>query len=74
MDILTEIKMQAEELIDNGNSKEKAEGVGMLNVLNRLGKYVEAYRLLDSYFDSISDEEQPVVHKKLTKLGMYDKD
>lgn len=74
MDILTEIKEQAEELIKFGNSNEKARGHGMLEVLNRIGKYVKGYNLLDEYFDSISEEEQSKVHKILTELGMYEKD
>lgn len=74
MDILTEIREQAEELINFGDSKEKARGYGMLEVLNRIGKYVSGYKLLDEYFDSISEEEQSNVHKILTELGMYEKD
>ena len=74
MDILTEIKEQAKVLIKSKNSEEIARGKGMLEVLNRIGKYVNGYNILDEYFDSISDEEQPKVHKILTKLGMYEKD
>jgi hypothetical protein len=74
MDILTEIKEQAEELINFGDSKEKARGYGMLEVLNRIGKYVRGYNVLDEYFDSIAEEEQSNVHKILTELGMYEKD
>ena len=35
-----------------------------------LKKYKKAYDILICYFDSISDEEQPKVHKKLEKLGL----
>lgn len=33
-------------------------------------KYKTAYHLLSEYFDSISDEERPKIHEKLTKLGL----
>lgn len=33
-------------------------------------KYKTAYHLLSEYFDSISDEERPKIHKKLTRLGL----
>ena len=34
----------------------------------KLSKYKRAYEVLDCYFDSISDEEQPKVSKKLEKI------
>ncbi len=74
MKVLEEIKEQAEELINFGDSKEKAKGQGMLEVLNRIGKYVHGYNILDEYFDSISEDEQEIVHKQLTELGMYEQD
>lgn len=33
-------------------------------------RYKTAFNLLNEYFDSISDEERPKIHKKLTKLGL----
>lgn len=39
MNILNEIKEQAEELINFGNSHEKAKGEGMLEVLKRIGLF-----------------------------------
>lgn len=35
-----------------------------------LKNYKKAYDLLMEYFDSISDEEQPIVDRKLKKLGL----
>jgi len=35
---------------------------------NELKKYEKAYYTLIPYFDSISDEEQDIVAKKLTKI------
>ena len=32
--------------------------------------YKKAYEILSCYFDSISDEEKPKVHKQLSKLGL----
>ena len=32
--------------------------------------YKKAYEILICYFDSISDEEQQLVHKQLLKLGL----
>lgn len=40
-DILNEAKEQAEELMDNGNSHEKAEGYGMQRVLNKIDNYLK---------------------------------
>lgn len=37
---------------------------------NELMKYKKGYYLLIPYFDSISDEEQEIVGKKLTKLHL----
>ena len=33
-------------------------------------KYKKGFNLLNEYFDSISDEEQKIVGKKITKLGL----
>ena len=33
-------------------------------------RYKKAYEILICYFDSISDEEQPKVNKKLAKLNL----
>jgi predicted RNase H-like nuclease (RuvC/YqgF family) len=35
-----------------------------------LDKFKKAYKILVCYFDSISDEEQPKINKKLEKLGL----
>ena len=32
--------------------------------------YKKDYEILICYFDSISDEEQPLVHKQLLELGL----
>lgn len=39
-------------------------------VKKELKKFQKAYEILICYFDSISDEEQPKVDKKLNKLGL----
>lgn len=38
-DTVKELKAQAKELINSGNSKEQAEGHGMMRVLDEIGKY-----------------------------------
>lgn len=70
-DIVKELKEQAKELINLGNSREQLEGHGMMRVINELGKYYYGFEELDTYFDSISDEEKPKVHNKLKKLKIY---
>ena len=35
-DLIKQLKEEAQELIDFGNSKEKAEGHGMLKILNQI--------------------------------------
>ncbi len=57
MNILKEIKEQADELLNCGNSREQAEGHGMMRVLGQLAKYVKGFEEFETYFDSISDEE-----------------
>lgn len=42
----------------------------LLKVKAELTKYKKAYEILSCYFDSISDEEQPKVAKRLGKLGL----
>ena len=70
-DIVKELKEQAKELIDCGNSKEQAEGHGMLRVLDEIGRYYYGFQEYDYYFDSIDDEEKPKLNKKLKKLKIY---
>jgi hypothetical protein len=70
-DTIKELKAQAKELIDFGNSKEQAEGHGMMKVLNEISKYYYGFQEYDCYFDSISDEEKPKLNKKLKKLKIY---
>jgi|Laugrespbdmm15sd_2_1035082.scaffolds.fasta_scaffold25003_2 hypothetical protein len=36
----------------------------------KLKIYKKGYGILAEYFDCISDEEKPKVHKRLTKLGL----
>lgn len=69
--IVKELKAQAQELINLGNSREQLEGHGMMRVIDELGKYYYGFEELNTYFDSISDEEQPKVHEKLKKLKIY---
>lgn len=70
-DIVKELREQAKELIDCGNSKEQAEGHGMLRVLDEIGRYYYGFQEYDYYFDSIDDEEKPKLNKKLKKLKIY---
>jgi hypothetical protein len=70
-DIVKDLKAQAKELIDCGNSKEQAEGHGMMRVLDEIGRYYYGFQEYDCYFDSISDEEKPKLNKKLKKLKIY---
>jgi hypothetical protein len=70
-DTVKEIKAQAKELINCGNSKEQAEGHGMMRVLEEIGRYYYGFQEYDCYFDSISDEEKPKLNKKLKKLKIY---
>lgn len=70
-DIVKNLKEQAQELIDSGNSKEKAEGFGMQRVLDEIGRYYYGFQEYDCYFDSIHDEEKPKLNKKLKKLKIY---
>ena len=65
--ITTKLREQATELIDFGNSKEKARGQGMIQVLNELEKYCKGVNVNDTYFYSLSDEAQ----EELKKLGFY---
>ena len=39
-------------------------------VLDEKEKYKKGYAILSEYFDSISDEEKPNVHKELCELGL----
>ena len=41
-----------------------------LSIITDLAKYKEGFYELHAYFDSISDEEQPELHKRLMKLGL----
>ena len=68
---IKELSEQAQELIDCGNSKEQAEGHGMKRVLDEIGKYYFGFLEYDTYFDSISEEQQPKLQKKLKKLKIY---
>jgi len=69
--IIDELSEQAQELIDCGNSREQAEGQGMMRVLDEIGRYYHGFQEYDKYFDSISDEEKPKLNKKLIKLKIY---
>ena len=51
--------------------KKKAQGQGQYEMINQLSKYVVGFNLLDSYFDSISDEQKPIIQKQLEKLKIY---
>jgi hypothetical protein len=70
-DTVKELKAQAKELINCGNSKKQAEGHGMMRVLEEIGRYYYGFQEYDCYFDSISDEEKPKLNKKLKKLKIY---
>ena len=69
--IVKDFKAQAKELIDCGNSKEQAEGHGMMRVLDEIGRYYYGFQEYDCYFDSIDDEEKPKLNKRLKKLKIY---
>ena len=66
MNILDQISEEAEELIYSGSEY----GQGMKAAIRRLSKYYHGYNEVMKYFDSISDEEKPKLHKKLKKLGL----
>ena len=68
--IIDELEEQAQELIDFGNSKEQHEGYGIQRATKELRKYYYGFNEVMQYFDSISDEEKPILHKKLLKLGL----
>jgi len=68
--IIDELEERAQELIDFGNSKEQHEGYGIQTATKELRKYYYGFNELMEYFDSISEEEQPILHKKLLKLGL----
>jgi len=70
-DIVKDLKAQAKELIDCGNSKEQAEGHGMMRVLDEIGRYYYGFQEYDCYFDSIDDEEKPKLNERLKKLKIY---
>jgi hypothetical protein len=70
MNILDQIAQEAQELINLGNSKDAEYGEGMKATLERLSKYYHGYYEVMKYFDSISDEEKPKLHRKLSKLGL----
>ena len=42
--------------------------IGILE--KELAKYKKAYEIMSEYFDSISDEEKPIVNKKLKELNL----
>ncbi len=68
---LIDLRDNAEELMRSGNSKEKAHGKGQYEMIEELAKYVVGFNLLDSYFDSISDEQKPIIQKQLEQLKIY---
>lgn len=68
--IIDELEERAQELIDFGNSKEKHEGYGIQRATEDLRKYYYGFNEVMEYFDSISDEEKPILHKKLVELGL----
>lgn len=70
-DIVKDLKAEAKELINCGNSKEQAEGQGMRKVLDEIGRYYYGFQEYDCYFDSIDDEEKPKLNKRLKKLKIY---
>lgn len=70
-DIVKDLKAEAKELINCGNSKEQAEGHGMRKVLDEIGRYYYGFQEYDCYFDSIDDEEKPKLNKRLKKLKIY---
>lgn len=69
--ITKQLREQATELIDFGNSKEKAQGQGMIQVLNELEKYYKGFNVYDEYFDSLSNEAKEEVNEEFKKLGIY---
>ena len=69
--ITTKLREQATELIDFGNSKEKAQGQGMIQVLNELEKYYKGFNVYDEYFDNLSNEAKEEVNEEFKKLGIY---
>ena len=68
--IIDELEEQAQELIEFGNSKEQHEGYGIQRATQELRKYYYGFNELMEYFDSISNEEKPILDKKLKKLGL----
>jgi len=45
-DLFLELEEQAQELIDLGNSKEKAEGLGMQKVMTKIYKYCKKNKII----------------------------
>lgn len=68
--IVNELEERAQKLIDFGNSEEQHEGYGIQIATQELRKYYYGFNEVMIYFDSISDEEKPILHKKLLKLGL----
>ena len=69
--ITKQLRDQATELIGFGNSKEKAQGQGMIQVLNELEKYYKGFNVYDEYFESLSNEAKEGVNEECKKLGIY---
>lgn len=50
--------------------KKTKDKIIIKSLRNDLKKYKKGFDILHEYFDSISDEEQPKVFKRLKKLGL----
>jgi predicted CopG family antitoxin len=45
-------------------------GTSKDELIDEMWKYKKGFEILMEYFDSISDEEKPKVHKQLFELGL----
>jgi len=70
----TEIKIRAQEWMKENHDADVAHWEGFVEgyteAQKEMMKYKKAFDILNCYYDSISDEERPKIHKKLTRLGL----
>ena len=70
----TEIKKRASQWMNDNHDDDQAHGEGFVQgyteAQQNMMKYEKGYHILYQYYDSISDEQQVIVSKKLEKLGL----
>jgi hypothetical protein len=70
MKVLQDLKDEAQELLDFGNSREHARGFGMLDVINVLERYVIACEIFLALLDSTTEEQEKILMKQLNDLKL----